>query len=622
MFNLAIRSNNIMPDITLGRRRAGPTSHIWMPDILQSVAAFLPPNEIACTIRLVNKSAAEQFKHFVTTRLSQSVPAHAFQHRWGFPAATRTLTYEQRTQLLCLTAASSSLVNLKLAIKSTGLLPQPKVLYAAVKAGHVHVCDWLIRSGCRCPLMEMGRAIGESGSKEIYSWAFGVIDLLDDHSDHADPRSRSKRSTPDRFSSYVRSNSHDRRIHAAWAAACAAACSGCEEFLRWLLQRLLEILQVSGRTLRALNPVDLLEGAAEGCGLATLQWLHQQLSTLQLMSTPNRNQEQQLPLSLRRVQRLLSAAARSRRPDWRAKLKWLEELWQQQQQQFNEGHGVPDVCQAVMSHPTEAAERLIWLQQRGYSVSTETALVAACENGCMEAVQVLLSQGLSADAAMNPAAKAAVNGGHLTILQALHSYRPLERADGAHMLELAVGGGHVNIVTWLVEVLGIGLRDGYGELLTKAASRSGRAEMIAWLRERSCPWSSECISMAAKAGCEMAVKYLVDHGCSMPRSGAPYVLAIQNDDLAMLRCLRRLSVPWDPKGYTFTACMRNVGADKRRLPLLEWLVKKGCPVNWLAAKKHAGPGGQLVTSWLKSMKPERRQRKLKCPEKPPGADTD
>ncbi|GIL64091.1 hypothetical protein Vafri_18066 [Volvox africanus] len=603
-----------MPDIPLGRRRARPASHIWTPDILQSVAAFLPPNVMACTIRLVNKSAADQFKHFVTTRLSQSVPEHAFRHHWGFPAATRTLTYEERTQLLCLTASSRSLVNLKLAIKSTGLLPQPKVLYAAVKAGNIRVCDWLIRSGCRCPLMDMGRAIGESGSKEIYAWAFGIIDLFEDHSD-AIPGSRSKRSTPDRFNSYSRSNSHNCRIHTAWAATCAAACSGREEFLRWLLQRLLELPQVSGCTLRAFNPIHLLEGAAEGCRLATLQWLHQQLPKLQLLSTPNRNQEQQLPLSLKRVQRLLGAAARSPTPDWRAKLEWLEDLWQQRQQ-FNEVHEVPDVCQAVMSHPTEAAERLMWLQQRGYSVSTGTALVTACKNGCMAAVQVLLSQGLSADAAMSPAAKAAVMGGHLAILQALHGFRPLERTDGVYMLEVAAGGGHVKIVAWLVEVLGIGLGDGYGELLTKAASRSGSVEMIAWLQERSCPWSSECLSLAAKAGCEMAVTYLVEHGCCIPRSGAPYVLAVQNDDMAMVRCLRRLGVPWDPKGSTFTACVRNVGADKRRLPLLEWLVKKGCPVNWLAAKKYAGPGGQLVTSWLKSMKAERRQRKRKCPEQP------
>ncbi|GIL76488.1 hypothetical protein Vretifemale_6171, partial [Volvox reticuliferus] len=256
------------------------------------------------------------------------------------------------------------------------------------------------------------------------------------------------------------------------------ACNGHEEFLRWLLQRLLEMLQGSGRTLKAFNPVQLLEGAAEGCGLATLQWLHQRWPTLQLQSTTSRAQEQQFPMGLRRVQRLLCAAARSPTPDWRVKMEWLEGFLQQQQQQLNEGHELSNVCQAVMSHPAEAAKRLIWLQQRGFSVSTTAALLSACENGCLEAVQVLLPQGLSAEA-VNPAAKAAVLGGHLAILQGLHGYRLLEHADGAHMLELAVGAGNMNIATWLVEVLGIELHDENGELLTKAASRSGSVEMIA-----------------------------------------------------------------------------------------------------------------------------------------------
>ncbi len=81
----------------------------------------------------------------------------------------------------------------------------------------------------------------------------------------------------------------------------------------------------------------------------------------------------------------------------------------------------------------------------------------------------------------------------------------------------------------------------------------------------------------------------------------------------MLRRLRRLGCPWDPSGDTFTeavmpTCGRGVGVRKHvwgySLPVLQWLVAEGCPVEWRAAKERAeerlGAGVAEVKSWIEA----------------------
>ncbi|KXZ51399.1 hypothetical protein GPECTOR_12g361 [Gonium pectorale] len=62
---------------------------------LSFFARGFEPNEIVCTLCLVDKATAEQFlcrEGFTIVRLSQPVPAHAFAKRWGSPGGMRVLS--------------------------------------------------------------------------------------------------------------------------------------------------------------------------------------------------------------------------------------------------------------------------------------------------------------------------------------------------------------------------------------------------------------------------------------------------------------------------------------------------------------------------------------------------
>ena len=88
-------------------------------------------------------------------------------------------------------------------------------------------------------------------------------------------------------------------------------------------------------------------------------------------------------------------------------------------------------------------------------------------------------------------------------------------------------------------------------------------------------------------------------------NGCLYNAAAANNDLAMLRCLRRLGCPWGPDRGTFT----NLAWCEYEFPVLRWLVEAGYPVDWDAAVKAAGQRTEVdrheVLVWLAA---ERKQR--------------
>ncbi|KXZ51685.1 hypothetical protein GPECTOR_11g136 [Gonium pectorale] len=147
-----------MADST-GQQCSSP-SRVWIPTALERVAAFLPANEVACTLRLVDKATAEQFRRpdFSTVRLLQPVPPHAFAWRWGRPKAARDLTLAKRRQLLSRTAAS--VTNLKTAIGSAGCGPTNYAAYWAGKAGQLGACLFLEQHGCSLKDSVEGAAAG------------------------------------------------------------------------------------------------------------------------------------------------------------------------------------------------------------------------------------------------------------------------------------------------------------------------------------------------------------------------------------------------------------------------------------------------------------------------------
>ena len=157
-------------------RSADDPSRVWTPVVVRCIASFLPPNEVACSLRLVDSATAAQFAApaHATVTLSQPVPHHAFTHKFCGPGGLRGLGRVQRLQLLHLTAHSGNLPNL---LSLLSLLPEgvgrPSVFYHAVAGGQLHVCKELtVRNGgarfCTGPSPLLAAAA--TGSRELVDW--------------------------------------------------------------------------------------------------------------------------------------------------------------------------------------------------------------------------------------------------------------------------------------------------------------------------------------------------------------------------------------------------------------------------------------------------------------------
>ncbi|KXZ55218.1 hypothetical protein GPECTOR_3g360 [Gonium pectorale] len=162
----------------------------------------------------------------------------------------------------------------------------------------------------------------------------------------------------------------------------------------------------------------------------------------------------------------------------------------------------------------------------------------------------------------------------------------------------AARAGHLHVLAWLLDEHGA---EPVGQLLNPAlfaaAAASGSVEVMAWLRQRGCPWGRGAYSGAAEAGCEAALEWLVEQGCPMEEGGQPYIEACSNGDLATLSCLRRLGVPWGPTGEVFLGAASSE-PNPALLHLLRWLLQQGCPVKYEAAKKRLMLSRGVRSRWV------------------------
>ncbi|PNH11026.1 hypothetical protein TSOC_002188 [Tetrabaena socialis] len=242
-------------------------SRIWLPDIVQRVAVSLTPNEVAGTLRLVNKATAAQLStpQHTTVWLSQPVPHHAFVGRWAGPDSMRTLEWKQRHELTRLTACSGSIANLEVLLARDDMPAMLKhdVFVAAAAAGQLGVCIWLRERGCCRNDRLVLRAAARTGQQAVCEW------LLANGCPEADTYGN---------------------------AAAKAAEGGHVSLMDWLL------LHAGSAHVES-----VLAGAAVGCDLHDTY-----VDTL-----PGGQPEQYSPF-------LLSAAAGSPTADWQAKVEWLE----------------------------------------------------------------------------------------------------------------------------------------------------------------------------------------------------------------------------------------------------------------------------------------------------------
>ncbi|KXZ51850.1 hypothetical protein GPECTOR_11g289 [Gonium pectorale] len=285
------------------------------------------------------------------------------------------------------------------------------------------------------------------------------------------------------------------------------------------------------------------------------------------------------PLSEQQCGAILANAAGCWTADWVAKVEWLE------------AQGYPKTAEAAgkVARWRKPLERLRWLRERGFPLD-QVAVTEAAFKGDVPALQYLLAEGAPSS---DDAVSEAIRKNHLSALQAIHAAgRPI---DGAKALMAAALRGHVHILAWLVGESGLAEPQqllGNAKLFAQAA-QSGSIETMEWLQQRGCSWWEEgqdggqprsaLPDLAAAGGHEPSIEWLVERGCPVPDDGKPYVSAGTRGDLATLRCLRRLAVPWGWPGDAFRRCVSG-GADPE---VLRWLVAEGCSIVWARALEAA-----------------------------------
>ncbi|KXZ48365.1 hypothetical protein GPECTOR_28g772 [Gonium pectorale] len=479
-----------MPDSKRRRSGASSAARVWpqLPtELAEHIISFLEPNEVP-GFRLVNQAAAAQFRgpSHTTICLSQPVPPQLFAAHWLDPGSTRGLTLKRRRQLLSLTAASGVVANLEVALRAAGCSLTPEVFLAAAAAGRLDMCRWLLQRGC--PTTKDG----DSGSQLLAAAARGGQQHMCEWLVGLD-------------------------LTWIWGGFGEAARGGHLDLMEWLLQRRPQ-LDVS--TSFEEEAMWCVAGAIHSFDLPTLQRLWRRWG--ELSSTDK--------------EEMIGVAAGSKTPDWAAKIEWLE------------AQGCPRGCDwaaSAAADSIDAVARLTWLRERGYSLNPRAVWMAACVRDAAALRYLLVEAAVPPDPQWVDGMAKYGEDGNLEALQALHAAGwPLD--PGLLGCE-AAQHGQLRVLSWLLEALGEEAL-GMGAQLFASAAESGSVELLAWLRRRGCEWGSEAFTAAVESGCEEAVEWLLTKGCPVEAGGAPYLAACRNGDLATVRLLRRLGVPWDAVG--------------------------------------------------------------------------
>ncbi|GFR46421.1 hypothetical protein Agub_g8003, partial [Astrephomene gubernaculifera] len=208
----------------------------------------------------------------------------------------------------------------------------------------------------------------------------------------------------------------------------------------------------------------------------------------------------------------------------------------------------------------------------------------------------------------------AAAAGHLGVLQLLHARGCISMEVRNNnpgllgVLRCAVEARQLHVVQWVAQVAGLGV---HSDELLAIAIRKEDYRMMALLHEAGAACEFHHFMQAYHLQFPRMMEWLAEHGCPMTVhpiqsvDDSMYALAGKLGDTATLHLLRRLGCPWQGPD-TFTWCVRSGCC----LPVLQWLRKEGCPVDWEAAVGAVQPqqrGGE-VERWLRRKQARKQAR--------------
>ncbi|KAG2485924.1 hypothetical protein HYH03_015368 [Edaphochlamys debaryana] len=526
-------------------------SQLWVPDLVERIAAFLSPHEVV-GLRLVSKEAARLLRGRAALSLSQPVPPEVFAAHWSRLGACKGLTLAQRRQLITLTARSNVVANLEVAVAAAGLAPRHEDLEAAAGAGALESCRWLVGSGrLLWPPEEawarLLRAAARGGHKRVCRWCLKSFLFL---------------------------------TQSGWTLA---AVSGAVELAASAghvrLAKKLGAESATALAARGLAPDDLWRRTAVqangGCDLRTVRRLCRKVPWA----------PEGWPAQDKRD--ALVAALRSQTPDWWAKAEYWaglgatltpdEQRWAldsalylpaadwQERVEFLMARGAvlfPPCCLAAAGAPIGAKEqRLAWLKAIGlglgpYLPELIGTVIGAGDTGAL--AWLLAEVAVTRQRPYNLSDTAA-KAGHLEVLQLLTAAKCVTLGARAMpaLANAAASGGQLAVLQWAA-----------------AASSDALSSPV--------PFAAAASTAAARSGCEAAVELLAELGCPQPTNGEPYRAAAQAGDWRMLPLLRRAQVPLRAERILYNLAV----AEGAPLATIQWLLplpgSSGRQPNWHA----------------------------------------
>ncbi len=560
------------------------------PELLLAVLSRLPPNEVALSVRRTCTAAAQHFaaEHHRTAAIGQPLPPHAAGGALDeAEAAFRGLTLHSKLRSLYVAAGSGSVDNLEVGWRLLRPCVFPELVQTGFYLGQLLEAS-ISRFEVQADRSDMGdlevaatAVVKSSHALAVLSWLLdrcpGLVHrptVLQAAAQHC-PLSQLQQV-------WALLSAAGSGVQLGGSVLNAAAVSTTPDALpklEWLLHH-------GGGSLTS----DTAAAAASSGDLSRLVWLR----------------ERGCPIDSWQVLEAALEHADLSMAEWSAEQVGCRTLIQQEAQ-------VAGIAVPIAAAASGSVAKLRWLQAHDVATLPEPPdhrrpVEAAARSGQLEAVRFLHQEG--GDQLLSTRVmEAAIRSGNLEVAAYL-----LEAGCPLEGLEWYEAGctGNLAAVRWLLEEVHLSAHGDLDDLiaawpeswqsnrrlleavqlvappgssleepndmLEAAAVRSDVALLRYLHEELGCELGPEVLWAAARGGCEAVMEWLVEHGCA---AGAEevmldvcYLLAGERGDLAGLRSLRSLGVPWSEELLS-----RAVMHWRLPLPVVQWMWGQGARIS-------------------------------------------